>query len=299
MKKIRKKRQRRDLYEFESVSQTLSSFQSKKKIKACKTSNLALMGLITTMSSYYSFSIILCWLRKSLEQSAQRSETARLRQPRPRMTWNQENKRFSDRMFYRLFRMPRGCFNDLCYKIEKVLGENTFKSETYLEKFKDMGSRTKQSCMYNNSATHTGAYISGEIKVAITLRMLAGASYLDMYLWMNINVDYIHILVQKVMREWFCHDAVMCIDFYKTVLQNKKNLDNIKEDFATKSGDVLDGCIGALDGWLVRITCPRINEVKNPGKYFSRKGFYAINVQAIVDKKKDLVEVYWGKGFFS
>jgi hypothetical protein len=48
----------------------------------------------------------------------------------------------------------------------------------------------------------------------------------------------------------------------------------------------MDGCIGALDGWLVHIICPSIFEVLNPGKYYSRKGFYAINVQVIVDKNK-------------
>ena len=190
-------------------------------------------------------------------------------------------------MFYRLFRMHRGCFNDLCNKIEKIVGAKNFKSEKYLGKLKEMGSSTKESCMYNSSVNYTGAYIPGEVQVAITLRLLAGASYLDMFLWMNINVDHVQVIARKVTRDWFCNDGVMSIDFYKTVLQNRQNLHDIKADFATKSGGVLDGCIGALDGWLVRIMCPSMYEVKNPGKYFSRKGFYAINVEEIVNKKRE------------
>ena len=73
----------------------------------------------------------------------------------------------------------------------------------------------------------------------------------------------------------------------------------LHEEFGIKTNYIINGCIGALDGWLVKIKSPKFSEVLNPGKYFSRKGFFALNVQAIVDKKKDLVEVYWGKGFVS
>ena len=51
----------------------------------------------------------------------------------------------------------------------------------------------------------------------------------------------------------------------------------------------MKGCIGALDGWLVRIKSPSEKECRNPGKYFCRKGFYAINVQVIVDRKKRIL----------
>ena len=49
-----------------------------------------------------------------------------------------------------------------------------------------------------------GPYIPGEIKVAMTLRILAGASYLDMYLWFNANPEYVRHLTRGVMRNWFC-----------------------------------------------------------------------------------------------
>jgi hypothetical protein len=38
-----------------------------------------------------------------------------------------------------------------------------------------------------------------------------------------------------------------------------------------------------------------ISELSNPGKYFSCKGFHAINVQVIVDKKKRILWRYIGE----
>ena len=176
------------------------------------------------------------------------------------------------------------------------LGEKEFKSEEYLKWLENLGHATKESSMYNNSVPFSGAYIPGEVKVAISLRLLAGASYLDMFLWFNINPEHITSIFRHVVSDWFCNDGVMKIDFYKTVLQDQQNRNEIRRNFSTRSAGILDGCIGALDGWLVRISCPTVREVNNPGKYFSRKGFYAINVQAIVDKKRILWRYIGEKG---
>ena len=192
--------------------------------------------------------------------------------------------------------MPRECFEELCDKIKEVVGEEEFKSEKYLEGLLALGNATRKSCTYNSSILFNGVYVPGEIKVAMTLRILAGASYLDMFLWFNVCADHVLVITRKVMREWFCNDEVMEIDFYKSILQDQVFRKDVMDDFASRSGGVLQGCIGALDGWLVRIMCPSIFEVKNPGKYYSRKGFYAINVQAIVDKKKRILWRYIGEG---
>ena len=205
---------------------------------------------------------------------------------RTRPTWKQENKRISDRMFYRLFRMKRPCFNALCKKIEKAVGKKNFKSEAYLNELRSQGHTNKVARMYNNSVGTNGEYIPGEVKVAMTLRILAGASYLDMFLWFNVNADHVRFLSRMVMRDWICHNKVIPINFHEGVLQDPRAIARISREFGEKSSGVMDGCLGALDGWLVKIRCPRYYEVANPGKYFSRKGFYALNVQVIVDRKK-------------
>ena len=61
--------------------------------------------------------------------------------------------------------------------------------------------------------------------------------------------------------------------------------------FSTRSNGVLAGAIGAIDGWLVKITRPYFSRdgVNNPSTFFSRKGFYALNVQCMVDNNKKVL----------
>ena len=60
--------------------------------------------------------------------------------------------------------------------------------------------------------------------------------------------------------------------------------------FARSTNGTINGCIGAIDGWIVKITRPKVKDgIRNPGSFFSRKGFFGINVQAIVDKKKRIL----------
>ena len=182
------------------------------------------------------------------------SYLAKNHEVRARRTWAEEDGRFSDRMFYRLFRMTRPCFRKLCKKIERAVGEKTFKSEQYLENLKrEGGQSTKEASMHHASRDE---WIPGEVKVAIALRILAGASYLDIFLWFNINADYVQEISKKVNREWFCNDEVMSINFNRNVLQDSSTIDDICHTFSFTSDAIMAGCIGALDGWMVRIKCP-------------------------------------------
>jgi hypothetical protein len=169
--------------------------------------------------------------------------------------------------------MSRPCFNKLCREIEKAVGSKNFKSELFLQDLKKQLHSTPESSIYHARLNTVGPDISGEWKVAVSLRMLAGASYLDMYLWANINQDYVNMMSRYVFKTWFCHKDVLPISFYDSILKNKRNQAKVRKEFSTKTGGIFSGCIGALDGWLVRICCPTMKEVTNPGKYFSRKGF--------------------------
>ena len=50
--------------------------------------------------------------------------------------------------------------------------------------------------------------------------------------------------------------------------------------------DLFYGVMGALDGIAIRIRCPQLSDVPDPGNYDCQKEFYALNMQAIVDKDK-------------
>jgi hypothetical protein len=116
-----------------------------------------------------------------------------------------------------------------------------------------------------------------------------------MYLWTDVSPDYCNRISRRVMQHWICHSKVIPINYYTQVLNSQEGQDKIRKNFSSKSDGIFSGCIGALDGWLVRIRCPKLSEVDNPGKYFSRKGFFAINVQVIVDKNKRVLWRYIGE----
>ena len=84
-------------------------------------------------------------------------------------------------------------------------------------------------------------------------------------------------------------NTTLRIDVYEDLFDNEDKIKETTHDFAITSDGVMNGCIGAIDGWLVCILCPTLSEVNNPGKYFTRKGFYALNVQVICDKHKRIL----------
>lgn len=51
---------------------------------------------------------------------------------------------------------------------------------------------------------------------------------------------------------------------------------------------VFGGIISAIDRWLVKIKCQTLkgDGVKNQGSFYCHKGFYAVNIQAMVNQNK-------------
>jgi hypothetical protein len=52
----------------------------------------------------------------------------------------------------------------------------------------------------------------------------------------------------------------------------------------------MNGCIGALDGWMVKVQKPlKSDGANNPQSFYSQKGYNGVNVQVICDKKKKIL----------
>ncbi|KAL3768298.1 hypothetical protein ACHAW5_005661 [Stephanodiscus triporus] len=62
----------------------------------------------------------------------------------------------------------------------------------------------------------------------------------------------------------------------------------VATQFSQLSCGIMNGCIGALDGWVVKIKKPTRDKdnVYEPSSFYSRKGYFGLNVQCIVDKQK-------------
>jgi hypothetical protein len=225
-----------------------------------------------------------------LEQRRRRwkkSSFPRYRSPRHiRKTWTEFCETIDDTMFRRMFRMSKDSFERLCKIVCDVVGENTFRPEAFLE------TGTYLTCL-QAANDYNGGFISGELKIALTIRMLAGASYLDLMFGFTISRATLYREFDIVIG-WINES----FNFQLAKFLKNKDVDSLQKvstDFSQFSSGVFSGIIGALDGIAIRIRCPSASDgVSDPGNYWTRKQFYALNVQAICDSKKRFLWVSSG-----
>jgi hypothetical protein len=97
-----------------------------------------------------------------------------------RKTWDEFRESIDDTTFRRMFRMSKESFSELCENICNTVSEENFRPESFL----CSGEYLPQLVAANQ---YHGGFISGELKMAITIRMLAGASYLDLIFGFSIS----------------------------------------------------------------------------------------------------------------
>ena len=56
--------------------------------------------------------------------------------------------------------------------------------------------------MYDANVKATGGYISGEVKVAIALRLLAGGDALDLSVMFDVSCDHCNMILYQVLLHW-------------------------------------------------------------------------------------------------
>ena len=167
---------------------------------------------------------------------------------------------WDDDMFLRQFRLCREDFSDLLSKIAPLIERN--------------------EVMARKSS---GSSICPELRLMITLRILAGAKCLDM-IWYRVSVD--HVLE-------YVEDCLMAInnviDNIKVPVTNEEwrvESEKFRAVLTAKHGsmgdEMLAGICGAGDGFVVPITEPVKADLEGrPSKnYMNRKGFFALLVQA-------------------
>ena len=115
------------------------------------------------------------------------------------------------------------------------------------------------------------------IRLAITLRIMAGADVWDLVAVFQFKLSTIYRVLE---------DAISALNIVMKLPRLPKTLQDLHRSamlFKTsrKSPNPLNGCVGALDGLAVKIK--KSQEEGNPAVYYSRKDFYALCVQAMVD----------------
>jgi len=121
--------------------------------------------------------------------------------------------------------------------------------------------------------------ISCELMLHFAIRYLAGGSFYDVWATAIISKPSFHRLV------WHIIDCINRCDALAVKLPGPNELDKVWQGFEAFSWDgVLNGCIGALVGYLQCIAAPSHKECGNVGAYFSgHYCVYGVNLQAMCD----------------
>ena len=185
---------------------------------------------------------------------------ARIRKPsrtRFRVTFQIIVSNLSDAEFRRAFRVSKTSFQRLLNALSLALDRDV-----------------------NQARRSSGGEVESAVRLAVTLRMLAGGSYHDQMLSFNLGRSTVFQIF---------HDTISAI--VKTLkmpgvpLHDVDKLMELSTRFneSRQNPSPLFGCVGALDGISIAIQKPPDEYV--PRNFYCRKGMYAMPVQAIVDSR--------------
>jgi DDE superfamily endonuclease len=130
----------------------------------------------------------------------------------------------------------------------------------------------------------SGSSISPEMRLMITLRILAGAKYLDM-IWYRVDVDHVNEYVLDCLHA--INNVLNNINIPATEAEWRAESELFREVLVKKHGasvgdECMKGITGAGDGLVIQICEPVLSDLDGkPSKiYVNRKGFFALLVQA-------------------
>lgn len=124
---------------------------------------------------------------------------------------------------------------------------------------------------------YSGGRVEPAVRLAITMRLLAGGSYIDLVTNYNIAPATVYDIFHDKVQNLFSRIAMPNID-----IQDEAALHKLAEEFQTSrsTSNPLYGCVGIVDGICLRVIKHHAEYI--PRKVFCRKGMYAIPVQAVI-----------------
>ena len=185
-----------------------------------------------------------------------------------RRTWADMEDMTNNDEFYEIYRMNRQSFFSLLQKVRLVPDFEAYGAEM---------------CLRQDLRP-----VEDEIKLAIALRVLAGSTR-------RIDVAQIYGLSKSCISKWFFAMLPIIIAALplsinlEDIEANDPKLKSVAQGFKNKSTCGIDKCIGAIDGCAVRIRQPSQDDVQNASNYYNRKGFHALNMQAICDASRRFI----------
>lgn len=166
-------------------------------------------------------------------------------------------RELDDRTFHAMFRMNRSSFELLIQSLGPFLEDK-------------VNVKNKKARQQSNRRPLTVVE-----KVCVGIRIAAGASYADAVWGFEIGRTSVYraftAFVVAVIRS-----PIGPIFIPKTV-QGLQGLADLMDSVGVKC-HLFHGCIGAIDGYAIRINQPSSRETESPLSYRNRKGFCSINM---------------------
>jgi hypothetical protein len=126
----------------------------------------------------------------------------------------------------------------------------------------------------------SGSSIPAISRLGVTLRWLAGGSYLDLCFAWGISTSTFYHENGVLWPTVEALDREFCIGF---PFGDEGRLEELAVGFREHSGGILNGCVMAVDGFGVALRQPFKSEVDNPRDYRFRKSGFAVIVLGDVD----------------
>jgi DDE superfamily endonuclease len=123
----------------------------------------------------------------------------------------------------------------------------------------------------------SGGRVDPDVRLALTIRMLSGASYLDMMMLFRVASSTIYDVFHGTIASIIRRIAMPGLSFQQNELQNLA----LSFTNSRQPSNPLYGCVAALDGICIEVQKPL--DMYGPREFYCRKGMYAIPAQALVD----------------
>jgi hypothetical protein len=175
-----------------------------------------------------------------------------------------DNGQITEADFRRMFRMDRDSFFEIVARIDGIIQKDA-----------------------QRATNSSGSPISNVCRLAVTLRWLAGASYLDLCWAWGVARGTFYSPDRGVL--WPTIDALDELFDLGMDITNDLALSTLSDGFERHSGGLLKGCVMAIDGLLVRTRAPTVNEVHNRKDWLCRKGGFAMLCMAGADVEGRIV----------
>jgi hypothetical protein len=168
----------------------------------------------------------------------------------------------TDGQFKTMFRMSRESFEKLLALIDPFL-------------------READLVMARNSS---GSGISNRTKLYITLRWLAGGSYIDLIFAWGISKSAFYSADESGVV-WPVIEAINAVFVIGLPVHDRIELMRMADEFSQFSKGEMWGCVTAIDGWVARTRQPFSWEVQDVKAYYNRHGFFGLVVLAGCDAR--------------